>query len=307
MEPIPATVISGFLGSGKTTLLNRLLAEPHGRRIAVIVNELGEIGIDGSLVTGEERFVKLDNGCLCCALNADLVDLLADLGRREDIDHVVVETTGVADPLPVGWAFTRPQLGGRFRLDALVTVADCLNLEAAVDASPEGRRQVERADLLLVSKTDLADAVRVEAVRGRLAALNPPAKIFRTADPAGLDLLLETELRGEFAAAASASTGQVHNHHGFDSLAIDVGQRCADRDALEDFLEALPAAVFRSKGIVRVAGEDEWLVFHSVATRLEIDFLPRHDGSGALVFIGKGLDGPALRREVAALFAPPAA
>ena len=302
MEPISATVISGFLGSGKTTLLNRLLAEPHGRRIAVIVNELGEIGIDGSLVTGGERFVKLDNGCLCCVLNADLVELLGDLGKRQDIDHVVVETTGVADPLPVGWAFTRPQLEGRFRLDALVTVADCLNLEAAVDASAEGRRQVERADLLLVSKTDLADAAREAAVRDRLAALNPQAKIFRAADPEGLDLLLETELRGAFAAVASAANGQIHHHHGFDSLAIDVGELRADRDALEDFLEGLPPAVYRSKGIVRVAGEEEWLVFHSVATRLEVDFLPRHDGAGALVFIGKGLDGAALRRGVATLF-----
>jgi len=307
MEPIPATVISGFLGSGKTTLLNRLLAEPHGRRIAVIVNELGEIGIDGSLVAGGERFVKLDNGCLCCVLNADLVELLADLGQRDDIDHVVVETTGVADPLPVGWAFTRPQLDGRFRLDALVTVTDCLNLEAAIDASPEGRRQVERADLLLVSKTDLADAAREATVRARLAAINPQAKIFGAADPAGLDLLLETELRGAFAAVASTATGQIHNHHGFDSVAIEVGQRSADREALEDFLEALPEAIYRSKGIVRVAGEEEWFVFHSVATRLDVDFLPRHDGAGALVFIGKGLDGAGLREKVAALFAPAAA
>jgi G3E family GTPase len=302
MEPIPATVISGFLGSGKTTLLNRLLAEPHGRRIAVIVNEFGEIGIDGSLVAGGERFVKLDNGCLCCVLNADLVELLGELGRRTDIDQVVVETTGVADPLPVGWAFTRPQLEGRFRLDALVTVADCLNLEAAADASPEGRLQLERADLLLVSKAELADPAREVAVRDRLVALNPQAKVFRSTDPAGMDLLLETELRGDFAAAASAATGQVHNHHGFQSVAIAVGERPADRDALEDFLEALPATVYRSKGIVRVAGEEEWLVFHSVASRLDVDFLPDHDGPGALVFIGKGLDREGLTREVEALF-----
>ena len=301
MEPIPATVISGFLGSGKTTLLNRLLAAPHGRRMAVIVNEFGEIGIDGSLVAGGERFVELDNGCLCCVLNADLVELLGQLGSRTDIDQVLVETTGVADPLPVGWAFSRPQLAGRFRLDALVTVADCLNLEAAADGSPEGRRQLQRADLLLMSKADLADPAREATVRDRLAALNPQAKVFRTTDPAGLDLLLETELRGEFAAAAAAS-GQIHNHHGFESVAVEVGKRRADRDALEDFLEALPAAVYRSKGIVRVAGEEEWLVFHSVASRLDIDFLPRHDGAGALVFIGQGLDRKALREQVERLF-----
>jgi G3E family GTPase len=301
MEPIPATVISGFLGSGKTTLLNRLLAEPHGRRIAVIVNEFGEVGIDGSLVAGGERFVELDNGCLCCVLNADLVELLGELGRRTDIDQVVVETTGVADPLPVGWAFTRPQLAGRFRLDALVTVADCLNLEAA-DESPEGRRQLERADLLLMSKVDLAGSDREASVRARLAVLNPQAKVFPTTDPAGMELLLETELRGEFAAAAASSPGQIHNHHGFQSVAILVGERRADRNTLEDFLDALPPAVYRSKGIVRVAGEQEWLVFHSVASRLDVDFLADHDGPGALVFIGKGLESEGLTRDVGALF-----
>ncbi len=301
MEPIPATVVSGFLGSGKTTLLNRLLAAPHGRRIAVIVNEFGEVGIDGSLVAGGERFVELDNGCLCCVLNADLVELLAELGRRDDIDHLFVETTGIADPLPVGWAFSRPQLAGRFRLDCLVTVADCLNLEEA-EASPEGRRQLERADLLLVAKGDLADPERRAAVEGRLAALNPAAPRFPADDPAAHALLLDARLAGGFAAVAAA---EGHHHgaaHGFEAVAVEVGTRAADRDALEDFLEALPPEVYRAKGIVRVAGEAEWLVFHRVATRLETDFLEGHEGGGALVFIGRGLDGAALRREVEALF-----
>jgi len=306
--PIPATVVSGFLGSGKTTLLNRLLTAPHGRRIAVIVNEFGEVGIDGSLVAGGERFVELDNGCLCCVLNADLVELLAELGKRTDIDQLVVETTGIADPLPVGWAFSRPQLEGRFRLDCLVTVADCLNLEHAADGSPEGRFQLERADLLLLAKGDLVDTVRRAAVEARLATLNPAAPCFAADDPAALSLLLETELDGAFAAAAAAAPHHHHDPHGshaahgFESVAVEVGEVAADRDALEDFLEALPPAVYRSKGIVRVVGEAEWLVFHSVASRLEIDFLPDHDGPGALVFIGRGLDEAALRLAVAGLF-----
>jgi len=306
--PIPATVVSGFLGSGKTTLLNRLLTVPHGRRIAVIVNEFGEVGIDGSLVAGGERFVELDNGCLCCVLNADLVALLGELGQRDDIDQLVVETTGIADPLPVGWAFSRPQLGGRFRLDCLVTVADCLNLEHAVEGSPEGRDQLERADLLLLAKTDLVDAARRAEVELRLARLNPAAPRLAADDPAALTLLLETELAGAFAVAAAAHHPHdyLHDHdhaaHGFESVAVEVGEGAADRDALEDFLEALPAAVYRSKGIVRVAGEAEWLVFHSVARRLEIDFLPDYEGAGALVFIGRGLDEAALRLAVAGLF-----
>ncbi len=309
-EPIPATVVSGFLGSGKTTLLNRLLTAPHGRRIAVIVNEFGEVGIDGSLVAGGERFVELDNGCLCCVLNADLVALLGELGQRDDIDQLVVETTGIADPLPVGWAFSRPQLKGRFRLDCLVTVADCLNLEHAVEGSREGRDQLERADLLLLAKTDLVDPARRAEVDARLAGLNATAPRFAADDPAALTLLLETELDGAFAAVAAAAPHHHHHHehdsghaaHDFESVAVEVDGRVADRDELEDFLEQLPPEVYRSKGIVRVAGEAEWMVFHSVASRLEIDWMADHDGSGALVFIGRGLDEPALRAAVARLF-----
>lgn len=307
--PIPATVVSGFLGSGKTTLLNRLLTAPHGRRIAVIVNEFGAVGIDGSLVAGGERFVELDNGCLCCVLNADLVELLGELGQRDDIDQLVVETTGIADPLPVGWAFSRPQLEGRFRLDCLVTVADCLNLERAVEGSREGRYQLERADLLLLAKTDLVDSARRAKVDARLAALNATAPRFAADDPAALTLLLETELDGAFAAVAAAAPhrhehGASHTTHDFESVAVEVGEWAADRDALEDFLEQLPPEVYRSKGIVRVAGEAEWMVFHSVASRLEIDWMADHDGPGALVFIGKGLDREGLRAAVATLFGP---
>ncbi len=307
-EPIPATVVSGFLGSGKTTLLNRLLSASHGRRIAVIVNEFGEVGIDGSLVAGGERFVELDNGCLCCVLNADLVELLGELGRRDDIDQLVVETTGIADPLPVGWAFSRPQLEGRFRLDCLVTVADCLNLERAVEGSREGRYQLERADLLLLAKGDLVDAERRAEVDARLAALNATAPRFAADDPAALTLLLETELDGAFAGVAAAAPHHHHEHgaghttHEFESVAVEVGERAADRDELEDLLEQLPPTVYRSKGVVRVAGEAEWMVFHSVASRLEIDWMADHDGPGALVFIGKGLDRAGLERAVAALF-----
>ena len=107
---IPATVLGGFLGSGKTTLLNRLLRDRHGLRVAVIVNEFGEVGIDGAAITGAAQFVELDNGCLCCAINEDLQRTLRDLAARGGFDHLVLETTGLADPLLVGWTFSKESL-----------------------------------------------------------------------------------------------------------------------------------------------------------------------------------------------------
>ena len=121
-EPIAATILTGFLGSGKTTLLNALLTHKHGLRLAVVVNEFGAVGIDGALIEGGERFVELDNGCLCCSLNADLDKTLRELQARGGFDHLVIETTGMADPLPVAWAFAKPGLAPYFRVDAIVTV-----------------------------------------------------------------------------------------------------------------------------------------------------------------------------------------
>ncbi|RYE85830.1 MAG: GTP-binding protein, partial [Oxalobacteraceae bacterium] len=146
-QPIAATVLTGFLGSGKTTLLNALLAAPHGLRLAVIVNEFGAIGVDGALLQGDAQFVELDNGCLCCALNAELNDTLLALRDRGGFDHVIVETTGLADPLPVAWAFTKPGLSQCFRVDAIVTVVDAINGPHATALAPEAGVQVERADV----------------------------------------------------------------------------------------------------------------------------------------------------------------
>jgi G3E family GTPase len=119
---IPVTIVGGFLGSGKTTRVNALLREPRGRRIAVVLNEVGEVGIDGARLAAAEEFVELDGGCICCALNADLEATLGRLRARGGFDHLVVETTGIADPLPVAWTFERPGLREGYRVDAVATI-----------------------------------------------------------------------------------------------------------------------------------------------------------------------------------------
>jgi G3E family GTPase len=173
---IPVTILSGFLGSGKTTRLNALLRQPFGRRIAVILNELGAIGIDAAKLAAAEEFVELDGGCVCCTLNADLEGTLLRLRARGQFDHLVIETTGIADPLAVAWTLERGSLREGYRVDAIVTVVDTTTLARALTEGGEAALQIERADVLLLSKLDVA-GTDAPAVRDRLRALNPVAPL----------------------------------------------------------------------------------------------------------------------------------
>ena len=196
---VPVSIVTGFLGSGKTTLIGRVLRDPAFARTAVIVNEFGEIGLDHELIaSSDETLMALTTGCLCCAVRSDLVTTLLDLEQRRAagavaFDRVLIETSGLADPAPILQALmTDPDLGRTHTLDTVLTVADALLGEATLDAHPEARRQAAFADALAISKTDLAGPA--DALRQRLAALNPgarmrttdalaPADLFAAADP----------------------------------------------------------------------------------------------------------------------------
>src|SRR5271169_4866244 len=155
---IPVTVITGFLGAGKTTLLNRILTENHGKRIAVIENEFGEVGVDHQLVIqADEEIFELNNGCICCRVRGDLIRILAKLRQRRDkFDHVLIETTGMADPGPVAQTFfTDEDIGGYYLLDSILTVVDAKHAPAQLDEFREAQEQVGFADRILLSKSDL--------------------------------------------------------------------------------------------------------------------------------------------------------
>ncbi|MBM3824945.1 MAG: GTP-binding protein [Verrucomicrobia bacterium] len=180
---IPVTVLTGFLGSGKTTLLNRILSENHGKRIAVIENEFGEIGIDNELVIGaDEEIFEMNNGCICCTVRGDLIRILGNLMKRKDrLDAVLIETTGLADPAPVAQTFfVDDDMKSAFRLDAIVTMVDAKHVWQHLEASPECQEQLAFADVTLVNKTDLVDEATLKSLEAKIRSVNAVTRIHRT-------------------------------------------------------------------------------------------------------------------------------
>jgi G3E family GTPase len=185
MEPIPSTILTGFLGAGKTTLLNRILHEEHGLKIAVIENEFGQENIDNEILVRDtgEQIVEMNNGCICCTVRGDLIVALTSLAQKRaageiSFDRVVIETTGLANPGPVAQTFFMDEeVGANYMLDAVVTVVDARHAMDQLDRHEEAQRQVGFADKILLSKTDLVDAAAVDALKARLHRINPRAPI----------------------------------------------------------------------------------------------------------------------------------
>jgi G3E family GTPase len=203
-DPIPVTVLTGFLGAGKTTLLNQLLSQKHGYKCAIIINEFGAISIDHQLVVGaDEEILELNNGCLCCRVRGDLVRSLQDLFRKQKrFDYVLIETTGLADPTPIMHTFRATDLAERLRLDGVITVVDARHIEKELGDGPEPAAQVACADVLLLNKTDLVSAEDLARIERRLRKMNGLAVIHRTRDsridPARIFNLKAREVTGAF-------------------------------------------------------------------------------------------------------------
>src|SRR3954453_14167941 len=182
MAPIPVSILTGFLGAGKMTLLNYILKQQHGYKFAIIVNEVGKIGIDGMLVENQkEEIVQMNNGCLCCTIRKDLVKGGQNLLKKGGFDYLLIETTGIADPGPVAQTFLNiPQLQQFVRMDSIITVVDAEQIEKQMKETETAREQVAMADFLLLNKTDLVSEEQLNRVEAKARELNPHATIFRT-------------------------------------------------------------------------------------------------------------------------------
>ncbi len=322
---IPVTIITGFLGSGKTTLISKLLPHPQMNKVALVINELGEIGIDHDLITvSSENVTLLANGCICCSVRTDIQETLRDLfARRQvgevfDFDRVIIETTGLADPAPLLQTLTSDTLlEARFRLDGVVTLVDAVNAQNQLSDIPEALQQIALADQILLTKTDLTDEASIAQLQAELHSINPDAKIERVINgqiepnqlinlglgSTKLDLrsltflnsILEKDEEGE--APYLGSLLKKHPHIKTASISFKEPFTWQAFSSALDLLVSLRGPdLLRVKGIVNVEGKPMVIqgvqhIFHNPVT---LEAWPSENHDSRIVFITRNLSAQAI-------------
>lgn len=279
---IPVTILTGFLGAGKTTLLNRILSERHGLRYAVIVNEFGEIDIDGDLVLrSEDEVLTLSNGCLCCKVRGDLLATLKTLlSREEHFDGILIETTGLADPAPVIQTFFMDKIvSSRTTVDAVVAVVDAKHVSSSLTRFPEASAQIASANIILVNKTDLVSAEALEKLEDEIGTLNGFAEVLHAVQGCvPLDRIL-----GRDALHLTTHIDKLqhfedrhHHHAAIDSVSFQT-DRPLDMDRFLRWIDSMLAMrgddIIRIKGILAFEGQNRPFVLQAVYRIMDGDFI----------------------------------
>jgi G3E family GTPase len=309
LATIPVTVLTGYLGAGKTTLLNRILTQEHGQKIAVIVNEFGEIGIDNQLIVdADEEIFEMNNGCICCTVRGDLIRIIANLMRRRDkFDRLVIETTGLADPAPVIQTFfVDEDVQNQTHLDAVVTVVDAKHISQHWDAD-EAVEQIAFADVILLNKTDLVTTEELTSLEERIRQINAMAKIERTQnaevdldrvlgiDAFSLDRALEIDPQflGEEAHVHDETVGSI-------AITLDGSINVEKLNIwMSELLRTQGQNIFRMKGILNITNDEHRFVFQGVHMifdgRQDRPWKASEARNNQLVFIGRNLDEAQLK------------